>query len=97
VLTLFSSSDIITLNTIQEENMTQETTTESPNSVASLTLTDLNALKQIIEVTNSRGAFKPDELLAVGAVYQKLSLFLQQAMADATAEQPAEKVTQLEE
>jgi len=38
-----------------------------------LNINDLNALKQIIEVTNSRGSYKAAEMEAVGKVYNKLS------------------------
>jgi hypothetical protein len=46
-----------------------------------LNINDLNALKQIIEVTNSRGSYKAAEMEAVGKVYNKLSKFLEQATA----------------
>ena len=46
-----------------------------------LNINDLNALKQIIEVTNSRGSYKAAEMEAVGKVYNKLSKFLGQATA----------------
>jgi hypothetical protein len=46
-----------------------------------LNINDLNALKQIIEVTNSRGSYKAGEMEAVGKVYNKLSRFLGQATA----------------
>lgn len=41
-----------------------------------LTVTDLNAIKQIIDVASSRGAFKPNEMTVVGTTYNKLELFL---------------------
>lgn len=44
-----------------------------------LNINDLNALKQIIEVTNSRGSFKANEMEAVGRVYNKLAKFLDQS------------------
>jgi uncharacterized protein YfkK (UPF0435 family) len=44
-----------------------------------LNINDLNALRQIIEVTNSRGSFKANEMEAVGRVYNKLARFLDQA------------------
>jgi hypothetical protein len=46
--------------------------TEAPE----LTVTDLNAIKQIIDVASSRGAFKPNEMAVVGNTYNKLELFL---------------------
>lgn len=44
-----------------------------------LNINDLNALRQIIEVTNSRGSFKANEMEAVGRVYNKLAKFLDQS------------------
>jgi hypothetical protein len=41
-----------------------------------LTISDLNALKTIIDVATQRGAFKAAEMEAVGKVYNKLSNFL---------------------
>lgn len=41
-------------------------------------INDLNALKQIIEITNSRGSYKANEMEAVGRVYNKLARFLDQ-------------------
>jgi hypothetical protein len=41
-----------------------------------LTISDLNALKTIIDVATQRGAFKAAEMEAVGKVYNKLNNFL---------------------
>lgn len=41
-----------------------------------LTINDLSAMKSIIDVASSRGAFKPAEMMTVGQVYNKLSNFL---------------------
>jgi hypothetical protein len=41
-----------------------------------LTVSDLNALKSIIDVASQRGAFKPNEMMTVGQVYNKLEAFL---------------------
>jgi len=41
-----------------------------------LTVNDLNNIKQIIDVASSRGAFKPNEMMTVGQVYNKLEAFL---------------------
>lgn len=41
-----------------------------------LTITDLNNIKAVIDLASSRGAFKPNEMVAVGSVYTKLSNFL---------------------
>jgi hypothetical protein len=50
--------------------------TESENKQAELTVQDLAALKQIIDVASQRGAFRPNEMIAVGQTYTKLETFL---------------------
>jgi|TARA_B100000902_G_C26903790_1_gene713414 uncharacterized protein YigE (DUF2233 family) len=59
-----------------------------------LTVQDLGVLKTIIEVAQSRGAFKANELEAVGKTYSKLEQFLasiqnQQVAKDPNANAPA--------
>ena len=49
---------------------------------AELKISDLNAMKQIIDIASARGAFKPNEMLVVGQTYSKLTTFL-----DAVAKQ----------
>lgn len=60
-----------------------------------LTIQDLAALRSIVDVASSRGAFKPNEMVAVGTAYNKLAAFLegiakQQQEAAGQAEAPAE-------
>lgn len=43
---------------------------------AELTVNDLTAIKQIIDVASSRGAFKANEMAVVGTTYNKLEAFL---------------------
>jgi hypothetical protein len=43
---------------------------------AELTVQDLQSLKAIIDVASQRGAFKPNEMMTVGQVYNKLEAFL---------------------
>jgi len=45
-------------------------------AAAELTVQDLGVLKTIIEVAQSRGAFKANELEAVGKTFNKLDVFL---------------------
>lgn len=45
--------------------------------VADLNISDLAALKSIIEVASQRGAFKANELEAVGKTFNKLNNFLE--------------------
>lgn len=49
---------------------------QAESSAPELTVNDLNAIKQIIDVASSRGAFKPNEMAVVGTTYNKLEQFL---------------------
>ena len=79
--------------------MSEEQTTadvnESPAAEATeqqapdLTVTDLQALKSIIDVASQRGAFKPNEMMTVGQTYNKLDAFLGAVTAN---KQPAQGV-----
>lgn len=62
------------------ENTSPEST-EQPSY--DLNLNDLNAMKVIIDIASSRGAFKPNEMTAVGQTYTKLSAFLEHAAKQA--------------
>lgn len=59
-----------------------------------LTIQDLGSIKDIIDVACSRGAFRAQEMTTVGAVYDRLDVFLQsviaQAQEDAGATQQGE-------
>lgn len=61
--------------------MTTETKVEQKleDESAQLTLNDLTAMKTIIDIASSRGAFKPNEMVVVGQTYNKLMSFLQLA------------------
>lgn len=72
--------------------MTEETNVQQPMQPTEtapqqesndLTINDLNAMRTIIDIASSRGAFKPNEMVAVGQTYNKLSIFL-----DTVAKQP---------
>jgi len=54
-----------------------------------LTINDLNAMKQIIDVASSRGAFKPGEMVAVGQTYNKLATFLENVAKQSQHTAPA--------
>jgi hypothetical protein len=53
--------------------MAEEQTQTDPNE---LTIQDLATMKGIIDVASERSAFKPKEMAAVGIIYNKLELFL---------------------
>lgn len=58
-----------------------------------LTINDLQSLKVIIDIASSRGAFKPNEMVAVGQTYTKLTAFLETVAAQQST-QPAAPATQ---
>lgn len=65
----------------------QEATTEQQpqENAAELNINDLNAMKVIIDIASSRGAFKPNEMAVVGQTYNKLTTFLDQVAKQAEA------------
>jgi hypothetical protein len=58
-----------------------ETPVQNETKPADLNLNDLAALRSIVEVASSRGAFKAAELEAVGKAFNKLNLFLESVSA----------------
>lgn len=66
-----------------EEVLNQEAAAPAPEAAAApaaavdLNISDLVALKSIIEVASQRGAFKASELEAVGKTFNKLNTFLE--------------------
>jgi hypothetical protein len=65
-----------TQNAAPVEGATEQTA--APEAGAELNINDLNAMKVIIDIASSRGAFKPNEMTAVGQTYTKLTNFLEQ-------------------
>lgn len=69
------------------ENIEQQATTQPTNDAgaepsgqqggADLNISDLAAIKSIIDVASQRGAFRAAELEAVGKTYNKLNTFLE--------------------
>jgi len=51
-----------------------------------LNINDLNAMKVIIDIASSRGTFKPNEMVAVGQTYTKLTAFLDSVAKQADAQ-----------
>ena len=63
----------------EETKATEAKETAAPQQEAQgpdLTVQDLQALKNIIDVASQRGAFKPNEMMTVGQTYSKLEAFL---------------------
>lgn len=75
-------------DTVQD---TQQEPTQAPAQGAEanandLTINDLAAMKNIIDLSSQRGAFKPNEMVAIGTIYNKLSAFLEQVQKQAEAQ-----------
>jgi hypothetical protein len=52
-----------------------------------ITVADLDTIKNIIDLASTRGAFRGAELAQVGAVYDKLTAFLEAIVAQAAAQE----------
>ena len=62
----------------------------APEQANDLTINDLAAMKSIIDIASSRGAFKPNEMVAVGQTYAKLTAFLDNVAKQAEAQKQAQ-------
>jgi ribosomal protein L15 len=67
--------------------MTDATSTTDTAQSTELSVNDLNAMKVIIDIASSRGAFKPNEMVAVGQTYNKLETFLNAVAAQQKAQE----------
>lgn len=67
----------------EEKEQIQENSEVQSESATELNLNDLNAMKVIIDIASSRGAFKPNEMSVVGQTYTKLTAFLDQVAKQA--------------
>ena len=52
-----------------------------------ITIADLDTIKNIIDLACTRGAFRGAEISQVGAVYDKLTVFLEAVIAQAKAQE----------
>ena len=52
-----------------------------------ITIADLGLLKNIVDLASTRGAFRAAEMSEVGAVYDKLTNFLEAVVAQAKAQE----------
>lgn len=77
--------------------MSQENTApdQAQQAPVELTVQDLGVIRSIIDVASTRGAFKANEMEAVGKTFNKLDAFLQtvqkaeeEAKKEGTAEAP---------
>lgn len=59
---------------------------DNDNTSVQLTVTDLNIIKNILDISCSRGAFRANEMQTVGLIYDKLTAFLDGVVALAQTE-----------
>ena len=52
-----------------------------------ITISDLNLLKDIVDLASTRGAFRAAEMKEIGEVYNKLTSFLEAVVAQAKAQE----------
>ena len=74
----------------EQKQATPEATADQANE---LTINDLQAMKVIIDIASSRGAFKPNEMVAVGQTYTKLESFLAVVAKQAEAQKASTPAT----
>lgn len=61
---------------------------------SNITVTDLVALRDIINLAAERGAFRAEEMLDIGTVYTKLTNFLEAVVAQAQEQEKAAQTSQ---
>lgn len=61
----------------KEEQVQEVPAQEEQQAAPDLNISDLVALRSIVDVASQRGAFKANELEAVGKTYNKLNTFLE--------------------
>lgn len=69
--------------------MTENVTQAPEKEDTDLSINDLNAMKVIIDIASSRGAFKPNEMAVVGTTYNKLTGFLENVAKQSEAAKKA--------
>jgi hypothetical protein len=57
-----------------------------------ITISDLDTIKNIINLAATRGAFRGEELSMVGTVYDKLTVFLEAVIEQAKAQEASNAV-----
>jgi len=64
----------------------------------SITINDIVFIEQIIKICQSRGAFRPEEMVDVGALYKKITEFLKtEVKSDEKSEGQSEVNSNLED
>jgi hypothetical protein len=72
------------------ENQEQQPEVQQPEAKPELSISDLQNMKTLIDVASRRGAFSAAEMSSVGAVFDRVSAFLN-AVAPPPAPQETDK------
>lgn len=65
----------------ENQEVQQNTPEQEQQAAPDLNLNDLAALRSIVDVASTRGAFRAGEMESVGKVYNKLATFLDSVTA----------------
>lgn len=67
-----------------QEEVKEQTQVEQPEQqeAVNLSLSDISLSHRVIALAQKRGAFNAEEMSTVGALYDKLSVFLRQQMPE---------------
>lgn len=79
---------------VAEEQIKAPEPTENVEVPESITLVDLQLLVNIVDLASSRGAFRGGELSQVGAVFDKLTKFLNYVAAQQKKAQEEQEAAQ---
>jgi hypothetical protein len=79
-----------TVDTQEQQTAAPEAQAQQQANPNELTINDLNAMKVIIDIASSRGAFQPKEMKVVGQTYEKLEAFLAEVQKQAEAAKAAQ-------
>ena len=67
------------------QNATQSAQAPAEGESKELTIQDLAAMRTLVDVASARGAFRPNEMVSVGTLYDKLNAFLTEIQKQAEA------------
>ena len=63
-------------------NENKDVSFDTPQEVISINIPDLQAMLSIVDAAAAQGAFKPNQMMAIGTVYNKFATFIQVALAN---------------
>lgn len=77
-------------------NQEAPSTPENAQQPVTLGLNDLQTMLTVIDTVTQRGAFKANELAAVGILYNRIQVFLEAAKAAQAQQAPAQTTEEAE-